>query len=537
MKKLYMFTIILMAMMFGTGCIEKDVLDNASEDRQKDDIMPTLIPFENSTSQDALDSTAAANTTENATTNNIKKVVSLEDARNTRITGSMGGSGGSSGNGGSHHNHGGSDSSEADDEVIEVVETASLVIENKIIGIAGKAIDSPVTSGDIINYQINVTNTGNVNLTGVGVYDYISPKVSLEMMESINANGVLEPSEIWSYIGNQSVSEQDVETNGGGDGFIENVAVVECSQCGNFSSRTCVPLEALSYVITVSGVDTSEDAATKTATWGDNIKYQLNVANTGNKELTNIVVRGSISQFAVSYGDTDNDAILDAKEVWSYDSSYTVNREDSLAGSINNIVTVDCNELDSQVTNANTQTGALFTSHTVKIPADYADPEHAGAVENGATGEPIVSINNNLAVDPTYAEVVAFIKADPTDLIMYQDGIYVCADYARDVHNNAEKAGYRCAWVGVDMWNNNIYYGHALNAFQTTDRGLIFVDCTSFTCPNFGTCEPERLRCGSDKIAHVVKGDVYASEYLYVTDVSCGQWETMYTVDYFYLDW
>lgn len=35
----------------------------------------------------------------------------------------------------------------------------------------------------------------------------------------------------------------------------------------------------------------------------------------------------------------------------------------------------------------------------------------------------------------------------------------------------------RCAWVSIDFeWGGN---GHACNAFNTTDRGLVFIDCTN----------------------------------------------------------
>jgi hypothetical protein len=54
------------------------------------------------------------------------------------------------------------------------------------------------------------------------------------------------------------------------------------------------------------------------------------------------------------------------------------------------------------------------------------------------------------------------------------------------LHNNAEKAGIRCAYVSLDMVGYSDPYnlgiasdaGHACNAFETTDRGLVYIDCT-----------------------------------------------------------
>jgi len=89
-------------------------------------------------------------------------------------------------------------------------------------------------------------------------------------------------------------------------------------------------------------------------------------------------------------------------------------------------------------------------------------------------GSPINLVSNPVAINPTWAQVQSFILADNTDRHAYIPGVYVCGNYAQDVYNNAEKAGIRTAWVAIkfaDDW-------HACDAFKTTDRGLIFIDCT-----------------------------------------------------------
>ncbi len=102
-----------------------------------------------------------------------------------------------------------------------------------------------------------------------------------------------------------------------------------------------------------------------------------------------------------------------------------------------------------------------------------------GYRELGSNHKPIELINNPNAEDPSWNELIAFIQSDTTDSKPYINTFYwsyVCADYARDVHNNAEAAGIRAAWVGIDFEESGP--GHALNAFLTTDKGLVFVDCT-----------------------------------------------------------
>ena len=104
----------------------------------------------------------------------------------------------------------------------------------------------------------------------------------------------------------------------------------------------------------------------------------------------------------------------------------------------------------------------------------------------GGDGEPIELINNPDATNPSYTELVAFIKEDSTDEHRYADSVdvyigaaevpYVCSNFAEDVHNNAEAAGIRAAWVSIDFYE--ALEGHALNAFETTDRGIVYIDCT-----------------------------------------------------------
>lgn len=116
-------------------------------------------------------------------------------------------------------------------------------------------------------------------------------------------------------------------------------------------------------------------------------------------------------------------------------------------------------------------------------PSNYIYED--GGVLVGADGEPIELINNASATDPTYATLVSFINEDPTDEAAYMDFDsdssfaflgQTCADFAEMVHNNAEAAGIRAALVTTDFEGQEV--GHALNAFETTDEGLVYIDCT-----------------------------------------------------------
>jgi hypothetical protein len=102
-------------------------------------------------------------------------------------------------------------------------------------------------------------------------------------------------------------------------------------------------------------------------------------------------------------------------------------------------------------------------------------------------------VDNVTAGNPTWNQLVAFLVKDKTENHAYIANVYDCSQFSRDIHNNAEAKGIRAAEVQTDFRNNRI--GHALNAFLTTDYGLVYVDCTE----------------APDKIARVKSGKNYLS--------------------------
>jgi hypothetical protein len=111
-------------------------------------------------------------------------------------------------------------------------------------------------------------------------------------------------------------------------------------------------------------------------------------------------------------------------------------------------------------------------------------------------------VDNATASDSTWAELLDFLLEDRTDENPYVPGVYECGNFAKDVHNNAESAGIRAGYVRLYFRDT----AHSINAFQTTDEGLVFVDCT-------GKREPEPGR-SYDRVVALKLWDDYAYRYL-----------------------
>jgi len=136
------------------------------------------------------------------------------------------------------------------------------------------------------------------------------------------------------------------------------------------------------------------------------------------------------------------------------------------------------------------------------IPTPSPAPTLPPAIEQETTGDNIVVhygeqppytlttagydrvrlVSNETATDPTWQQLVSFLVADKTDEKPYVNGSFMCGAFAEEVYNNAEAAGIKAAWVSVSFEGES--EGHALNAFYTTDKGLVYIDCSGKAAQN-----------------------------------------------------
>jgi len=94
--------------------------------------------------------------------------------------------------------------------------------------------------------------------------------------------------------------------------------------------------------------------------------------------------------------------------------------------------------------------------------------------ETNATMGRMYIHNSPDARNVTHSELMDFLLQDKTDQLIYDDSVFVCIDFAVAVHDNAERQNISAGVVTGNIGGTL----HALNVFNTTDRGLVYIDCT-----------------------------------------------------------
>lgn len=129
--------------------------------------------------------------------------------------------------------------------------------------------------------------------------------------------------------------------------------------------------------------------------------------------------------------------------------------------------------------------------------------------------------------NPSWEELKAFLWEDKTDLLEYVFPTFICYDFARTLQASAKEAGWRCAYVCVQLEGYPDWFdygipsntGHGLNVFETTDRGLVYIDCTS----------THGFSGNADKIIDVKIGKEYIPKGIFPTP-GWGEWVNMGTI-------
>ena len=109
---------------------------------------------------------------------------------------------------------------------------------------------------------------------------------------------------------------------------------------------------------------------------------------------------------------------------------------------------------------------------------------------SNASGAGVALVNYKNATDPTYDQLMDFLKADETITNKYVYPNFTCADFARTLHDNAEASGIRCGFVAIEFYDTaidySVYDNGDANSARRNDRTMWVTASTSSTRPTEG---------------------------------------------------
>ena len=227
------------------------------------------------------------------------------------------------------------------------------------------------TAGETIEYTIVVDNTGNVDLTGVVLGDVFAGGATVS--GDTGNDGILGVNETWTYTADYAVTQADLnarrhaDQRGHGQHRPDRRAAGRCQLHGAANPSLTI----------VKSLTNDDDAVVNTA--GETIEYTIVVDNTGNVDLTGVVLGDVFAGGATSQRRHGNDGILGVSETWTYTADYAVTQADlNAGGTLVNVATVDTDQTDQQSDDASSR-----CSKPVADDREVADQRRRRGGEHG----------------------------------------------------------------------------------------------------------------------------------------------------------
>lgn len=262
-------------------------------------------------------------------------------------------------------------------------------------------------AGQVIDYQVVITNTGNQTLTDVLVTD-ATLSTTLASLASLAAGTTL------TYTAKQKVIQANID----GGGAITNTAVVTSAQTPSRRSTVTTSvsqspgMSIKNSVISVGGIF-GNPAVTEA---GEVIDYQIEVTNSGNTTLTNVLVTDPAGGGTLSPA-----ASLPVSGSVTYPTSQTVTQAQIDSGqAITNTAVVTSAQTPSQTSTVTTPVSQVHGASIVKSVTSVG----GGAGNRAATsaGEIIKyeivvtntgnqTLTNVLVTDPTLGLTLATLAS------------------------------------------------------------------------------------------------------------------------------
>ncbi|WP_344694893.1 DUF7507 domain-containing protein, partial [Sphingomonas rosea] len=254
------------------------------------------------------------------------------------------------------------------------------------------------SAGDVVNYSIVITNTGNIALTGKSIVD--ANGVLGAISGDTNSNGVLDVGETWTVTATHAVSQAELDSKGtsdtgalDSDGDTDNKVVVDFAET-EAKSASAVSLLTYNPNFSVVKTVTSITGGTKVGSdyfadsAGDVVNYDIVITNTGNITLTGKSILDANGVIGAISGDTDGDGNLDVGEAWTIKATHAVSQAELDSKGTSNTAALDSdgdtdNLVSVKFAETGTKTGEAV-SYLVYNP-DFSVVKSVASITGGVT--------------------------------------------------------------------------------------------------------------------------------------------------------
>ena len=217
---------------------------------------------------------------------------------------------------------------DTDNEIITAVQNPSLTL-NKTSTSTPNTFDS---AGDILTYNIVVTNNGNVTLTNIVVSDALTTVTGSPI-------ATLSPGESRTLTASYTATQNDLNA-----GLVYNTATARTTFGTEVvtatDDETVTATQTPSWTLTKVATETDYDDPT------DILHYTITVENTGNVSISSVAVTdpgADAGSILFVSGDANGNNRLDPAEIWRYTATHHITLADIDAGHYANTATVTGN--------------------------------------------------------------------------------------------------------------------------------------------------------------------------------------------------
>ncbi len=344
-----------------------------------------------------------------------------------------------------------------DNETVQLIRTPVLFLDKAYLNVTGGNGNNLVDAvGDVLNYRIVVANPSNVTLTGVSVN---------EPLTGLTATGLtLIPGQTQTYLTSYTLTQADLDNNGGGDGYIDNIAIADSAQTTPISDIESVPILrtiGMAFDKRIVNIDGGNGNSLADAA-GDVLNYVFTVKNEGSVTLTNLTVVDDLT------GMSESLASLAPGATVVYNSSYVLTQADldSNAGGdgvLTNTATADTSEtpafVDSESVTVVYQPGIDLTKYV--------------SVDNGATwldanSETGPLLSSSSGIDPQFRYTVSNTGNISLGDVTLTDAVY-------DLNGAAAGTAYSFGSLAVGTSAEFIFIGAAWAEGQQSGDAAVAV--------------------------------------------------------------